>query len=81
MPPSEQLGLTRGSYEAYCLDEAVWYFGTIVESELEKATQPRKKAKGQAAAEAARKRVIAQYFGPEGGSQGQFMDPAILVME
>ena len=79
MPPSQQLGLTLGSYEAYCLDEAVWYFGTIVEAELEKAGQPRRKAKGQAAAEAARKRVLAKYFGPKGGSQGQFMDPAALL--
>ena len=81
MPPSELLGLTRGSYEAYCLDEAIWYFGTIVESELEKASQPRKKAKGQASAEAARKRVLDKYFGKEGAAPQQFMDPAALFSE
>lgn len=80
MPPSEQLGLTRGSYEAYCLDEAVWYFGSIVEGELEKASQAgQKRSKGQGRAEAARKRVVAKYFANESGGKQQFADPAMMM--
>lgn len=78
MLPSEILGLTRGSYEAWCLDEAVWYFGTVVEGELEKAGQPRKKPKGAAQAEAARKRVLNKYFPEEPGAKKQFADPAAM---
>lgn len=81
MPPSLLLGLTSGSYEAYCLDEAVWYFGTIVENELEKAGQPKKKSKGVAEAEAARKRLLAKYFdnGDKKSLPNQgFADPAAL---
>lgn len=79
MPPSELLGLTRGSYEAYCFDEAIWYFGTTVESKLEEASQPKgKRSKGQAQAEAARKRVMAKYFGE--GNKGMYADPAAMFM-
>jgi len=74
--PSSQLGLTPGSYEAYCLDEAVWYLGTFLEGELQKAGR-QKKQKGEASAEAARKRVMGKYLTPE-KTQGQYMDPAVL---
>lgn len=33
--PSELLSI-KGSYEAFCLDEAIWVFGSYVESELDK---------------------------------------------
>lgn len=70
------LGLTPGSYEAYCLDEAVWYLGTFLENELQKAGR-QKKQKGEAQAEAARKRVLNKYLNA-GTTKGQYMDPAVL---
>lgn len=73
MSPSCVLGLTPGSYEAYCLDEAVWYFGTTVQAEVDKAGQ--KKAKGQAATEAARKKILERFVGSEKKGSG-FADPA-----
>jgi hypothetical protein len=77
VPPSQLLGLTPGSYEAYCLDQAVWYFGSTVNSELEQAGQ--KKSKGQGRSEAARKRVLAKYLstGSDPVKQ-QYADPAAL---
>lgn len=73
--PSQILGLTPGSYEAYCLDQATWYFGTVIQNELEKAGQ--KKQKGQAAIESARKRVLKKYL--EGSdAKGLYADPALL---
>lgn len=73
--PSSLLGLTSGSYEAYCLDQAVWYFGSQVQNELDQAGQP--KAKGQGKVDSARKRVFAKYMS-EGSTKGQFADPAAL---
>ena len=73
--PSTLLGLTRGSYEAYCLDQAVWYFGSYIDAEVEKAGH--KKQKGEAQLMAARKRVLSKYVdGPD--AKGQFMDPSVL---
>ncbi len=71
--PSSILGLTPGSYEAYCLDQAVWYFGSQVQNELESAGQ--EKAKGQGKVESARKRVLNKYLS-DGNTKGQFADPA-----
>lgn len=68
------MGLTPGSYEAYCLDQAVWYMGTTITEELNKAGQ--KRQKGEAQMEASRKRVLAKYFGDS--SLQQFADPAAL---
>jgi hypothetical protein len=68
--------LTPGSYEAYCLDEAAWYLGTFLEGELQKAGR-QKKQKGEAQAEAARKRVLAKYL-DSGKKSSQYMDPALL---
>jgi hypothetical protein len=70
--PSTILGLTQGSYEAYCLDQAIWYFGSTVQSELERAGQ--KKAKGEAQLINARKRVLAKYLGKDAGAQ-QYATP------
>lgn len=81
--PSLQLGLTPGSYEAYCLDQATWYLGTTISSELEKAGQ--KKVKGEANAEAARKRVLNKYLNPStpgaAPKKGQFADPALFFAD
>lgn len=70
--PSQLLGLSPDSYEAYCFDEAVWYFGSTVSAELEKAGQ--KKSKGQGKTESARKRVLLKYLG--GKAEQQYADPA-----
>lgn len=75
--PSHLIGLTAGSYEAYCLDEAVWYLGSIIGNELEQAGQT--KSKGAGKMEAARKRVMAKHFGEE--KKGQYADPALLFKE
>jgi hypothetical protein len=75
VPPSQILGLTLGSYEAYCLDQAAWYLGITITAELDKAGRP-KKQKGEAQSEAARKRVLAKYFGDAPGSAPAYADPA-----
>jgi len=67
------MGLTPGSYEAYCFDQAAWYLGTTITEELNKAGQ--KRQKGEAQVEMARQRVLNKYF--ESGSQ-KFADPAAL---
>lgn len=71
------MGLTPGSYEAWCFDEAVWYFGSVITSELEKVGRPKGKgAKGQASAEAQRTRVLNKYLG--NAAPVKFADPAAL---
>lgn len=73
VPPSRLLGLTDGSYEAYCFDQAVWAFGSKIDNEVEKAGH--KRQKGEAAMIAARKRVLNRYLkGPD--VKGQYRDPA-----
>lgn len=78
--PSQLLGLTPGSYEAYCLDQATWYLGTFITSELEKASQPKKKVKGQAATEGARRKVLAKYL-DDASSSKSYADPAMLFQQ
>jgi len=67
------LGLTEGSYEAYCLDQAVWYLGTTITNELEKVG--RKPAKGEANNTAARKRLLEKMLKGEKAKQ-QYADPS-----
>lgn len=77
LTPSRIIGLTDGSYEAYCFDQAVWYFGSVLESELEQAGHKRQKGEGQR--EAARKKILAKYLDEVGKpSHQQFADPAAL---
>lgn len=74
--PSSILGLTPGSYEAYCFDQAVWYLGTTITAEVEKAGH--KKQKGEAAMKAARERVLKRYLdGPN--AKGLYADPAAML--
>ena len=75
--PSQLLGLTSGSYEAYCLDQAVWYLGISITQELDKVGH--KRQKGEAQNEAGRKRVLTKYLGnsPE-ASSGTYADPSAL---
>lgn len=72
--PAETLGLTEGSYEAYCLNQAVWYYGSTLQSELEKAGRTR--AKGEAKTEQARTRVLSKYLGKQ--ETQKFADPSAL---
>lgn len=69
------MGLTPGSYEAYCLDQAVWYFGSQLTAELEEAGRTGKKPKGQAAAQANQQRVLRRVFDGHDAPK-QFADPA-----
>lgn len=73
--PSEMIGLVSGSYEAFCFDQAAWYLGTSITQDLNKVGH--KKAKGEAGAEAARKRELDKLLGIK-ASTGTFADPALL---
>ncbi len=65
------MGLTRGSYEAYCFDQAIWYFGTYVSNKIEEVG--RKKERGEAGKQAARERQLNKYLGNV--QKQQFADP------
>lgn len=78
LPPSNIFGLTAGSYEAYCLDQAVWYAGITISADLEKAGQ--KRSKGEGRIQSARQRVLDKYFGKTEGRQS-FADPALLFKQ
>lgn len=72
IPPSKQLGLKSGSYESYCLNQAVWLVGVTIEADLDKAG--RTPQKGEANTVAARKRVLDKYF--KAPSVQRFADPS-----
>jgi hypothetical protein len=72
------MGLTQGSYEAYCFDQAVWYVGTFITSELEKAGH--KPQKGEAQVKAARTKVLNKYL-ESADAPGQYADPALLFAD
>lgn len=74
--PSQFLGLAPDTYEAYCFDEAVIFFGLLLESELEEAAEG-KKNKHQRRAEAAQQRVLKRVFGDEKKGSG-YADPALM---
>jgi len=73
--PSSLLGLTTGSYEAYCFDQAVWYFGTQVSYRVENAG--RKPIKGEAAQRAAQERELKKILEGESATR-VYSDPAAL---
>lgn len=73
--PSALIGLTEGSYEAYCYDQAAWYVVTTITAEVEKVGQ--KPVKGQAQKEAARTRKLQQLLGQAESTKG-YADPAAL---
>jgi hypothetical protein len=69
------MGLRRKSIEAYCLDEAVIYFGLTLENMLEEAgTKP---GKADRKAKAAREALMKKVFGDEKSGSG-FADPAAM---
>jgi hypothetical protein len=71
--PSNLLAI-EDDYVAYCLDQAVGYFGRHLEAELEKAGSD---AKNDEEAQWKRQRVLDKYLGEEDKHQrGRFADPA-----
>lgn len=73
--PSDLLNI-QDDYVAYCLDQAVGYFGRTLENELEKAGSD---AKNNADAEWKRRAVLDRYLGDNDKPQrGQFADPAAM---
>lgn len=74
--PSDLIGLIPHSYEAYCLDEAVMYFGLTLENMLEEAGS--KPSKEERKAKAARERVLKKVFSPEAKQGTGFADPASM---
>ena len=66
----------ENDYQAYCLDEAIYFFGSHIESELTKAEE---KAKRPAAKISARQRVLVKYLGKESDQKSGFADPAKLL--
>lgn len=74
--PSDLLAI-EDTYVAYCLDQAVGYFGRHLESELEKAGAD---AKSEQEGEWKRRAVLDKYFGEEDKpSSGRFADPAAMM--
>lgn len=73
--PSELLNI-EDDYVAYCLDQAVGYFGRNLEAELEKAGSG---AKNEEDAEWKRQRVLDNFLGEDDKPQrGLFADPAAM---
>ena len=76
--PSALLGLRNDpddAYVAYCLDEAIFFFGSHVENELNEAEEnTRSKSKG--AKKSARQRVMSKYLTKAEEAKGAFADPA-----
>ena len=79
--PSKILGEERGSYRAWCIDQAVQYFGTYVEGELDKIGH--KKSSKERRVEADRKRKLEQLLEPPSDKpkKGQYMDPAFFFQQ
>lgn len=70
------LGLQWDSYEAYCLDEAVIFFGLQVEAKLESAGH--KESKEERKLKRARETVMDKIFGKENAKKQAFADPATM---
>lgn len=70
------LGLPSDSYEAYCLDEAVIYFGVSLQNRLEDAGH--KPTKHERRAEAARQGILDEVFGKREKGKTGFADPATM---
>lgn len=73
--PSDLLDLSDDPYRAYCLDEAVSYFGGLVEGELNECEGTGDDLLRQ------RQRVLDSYFKPENEmpTKGMYADPAMMI--
>lgn len=69
------MGLKWDSYEAYCLDEAVIFFGMQLENKLESAGH--KPSKEEKKISRAREQVMDKIFGTKEKKQ-VFADPAAM---
>jgi hypothetical protein len=65
--------LKSGSYEAYCLDQAVGYVGAVIQNALEEAGS--KPSKSERNAQAAREKVLKKYLGDESETTA-YADPS-----
>lgn len=77
--PSSLLGIPQGTYVSYCLDEAVIYFGMVLESMLEEAGH--KPSKEENKTRAARDRLLARVLADEGDenlAKSGYADPALM---
>lgn len=80
LQPSSILGIDD-PYVAYCLDEAVIFFGLRLESMLEEATNPTP-SKEERQAKDAQDRVLRQVFGDEINiAPKKFADPALMFSQ
>lgn len=70
------IGLEGHTYEAYCLDEAVVFFGMSLENMLEEAGE--KPGKAERKAKAARDKLLDKVFGNEEVKSSGFADPAVM---
>lgn len=70
------LGLRGDSYEAYCLDEAVIYFGLTLENRLSEVGQ--KPSREERRTQAAREALLDEVLGNESESGSGFADPALM---
>jgi hypothetical protein len=75
--PSELLDIGLSNYEAYCLDEAVVFFGLQLENMLDNAGV--KPDKESVKIERARQKVLDDVFGKDEKSKSSgFADPALM---
>lgn len=72
------MGLPSDSYEAYCLDEAVCFFGMVLEHELEQVSH--RPGKEERRAMAAQEALLKKVFDPRGEKErgSGFADPAVM---
>lgn len=81
--PSDLLHVSD-EYVGYCLDQAVGFFGSFIEQELDQAEERVRSRKGktrESAVKQARMRVLQTYGISPGGGSGtrQFADPALMM--
>jgi hypothetical protein len=69
---------SHGDWAAYCLDEAVFYVGRYIESELEKVKEGKGKNAAQARA-AKQERLLRKLLGQDASAGKRFADPADLL--
>lgn len=73
--PSDLIGLEPNSYEAFCLDEAVIYFGLALEFKLEEVGH--KPSKEERRTQALREDILNRVFKRKASTSG-FADPAAM---
>lgn len=84
--PSVLLGVAAESYLAFCVDRAVWYFGTSLESDMQEAENALDVKANREQRIAARQRVFDAYMqepgdesSPAAPPKGRFADPMDVI--